>query len=431
MTILKKILYGDGKNISKRIYLSNFCSSMLYSVQSAILLLIVTRIGGLHAAGTFSIIYTVTQTLASLGSYSMRNFQVSDARNQFSFAEYYVSRIITCILMLIACIVYCIYNRADISLYIMILSWGIYRCVDGMEDVYHGQIQKNNRLDVASIANTIRIASSVFVFTLFYLVSKNLIIASGALTLASLLLFCILNRVAFTDWQLKKEKYNLKKVLQLLVDCFPIFFGAILYNYLVNAPKYAIDRNLDKETQAIFNVIFMPIFVINVLSTFVFKPLIVKISVWWNEQKLKEMVISIIRQGMIILMITLSVSILGYLFGCPVLSAIYGIELGSYRTLFVVLLWFGGISALGTFFGVILTIMRKQILIILGYLLAFLLQMFLIDNMIIKYQIWGAGYIYGLIMGVSSIFFLICIVVIMLYAKMRGDSHGYSDENIS
>ena len=42
-------------------------------------------------------------------------------------------------------------------------------------------------------------------------------------------------------------------------------FGAFLFNYLANAPKYAIDANLSEEYQTIFSILFMPIFVINIL----------------------------------------------------------------------------------------------------------------------------------------------------------------------
>lgn len=57
-------------------------ASLLYSFQSALMLLVVTRVAGLVVGGIFSIAYTVSQMFASVGSFSMRDFQVSDVRNK-------------------------------------------------------------------------------------------------------------------------------------------------------------------------------------------------------------------------------------------------------------------------------------------------------------------------------------------------------------
>ena len=99
---MTELLFGKGAPSPKRIYIWNLITSLLYSAQSALLLLVVTRAGGLEAAGIFSIAYTVTQTLASLGSYSMRNYQVSDTRGEFPFRTYYSSRVVTCLVMIAA-----------------------------------------------------------------------------------------------------------------------------------------------------------------------------------------------------------------------------------------------------------------------------------------------------------------------------------------
>lgn len=416
MNLLRGIIYGESKNLTKRIYISNLCSSMIYSVQSAILLLIVTRVAGVYVAGVFSITYTVTQTLASLGSYSMRNFQVSDAKNKYTFKEYYFSRVFTCIIMMFACLVYCIYNGYNLEESSLVLIFGGYRFIDGIEDVFHGQVQKDGRLDACSIAVFLRILISILAFCITLIVTRNLLFSSGCLLLISVILFLVFNQIVFDKNILIKATVSFKNIINLLFSCFPVFFGAIMYNYLVNIPKYAIDRNMDKESQTIFNVIFMPIFVINVLSTFIFKPMIVDMSVWWEEEDVKKLAKSIFRQSIIIFILTTIVAIAGYLVGCPILAFVYGIDLSGFRNLFFLLLIFGGVSALGTFFSVVLTVMRRQIFIIAGYVFAFILQLFFVDKMVKDYGIYGAGYCYGLIMACATLVFLI-FIILCLFCK--------------
>lgn len=417
---VRKILFGNENYIQNRIYIANLCSSFMYSVQSALLLLVVTRVGGLYQAGVFSIIYTVTQTLASLGSYSMRSFQVSDVKNEYSFGNYYSSRLITCLLMLLSCFGYAIFKRLSLYQIVIVMLFSIYRTIDGIEDVYHGFVQKEGRLDVASFAMLIRIALSVISFSIVYIFSNNLLIASAALALTAVLTFLYLNYIIKQEYQKLRPSFEFFKVIPLLWTCFPIFAGAILYNYLVNVPKYSIDRVLTQEMQTIFNIIFMPIFVINVLGSIVFKPMIVYMSIWWKEKKFRKIVYAIIKQCFVILGLTVSVVICGYLFGSQILGLVYGVDLAQYRILFTILLLLGGIAALGTFFSVILTIIRRQSFIIWGYILSFVYSAFFMDKIVKAKGIYGAGIGYGIVMSISTIFFAICIMISLWLEFIRG-----------
>ena len=426
---MRKILFGDGSNISQRTYIANFCTSLIYAVQSALLLLVVTRVGGLYQGGIFSIIYTVTQTLTSLGGYSMRNFQVSDVKDEYSFENYYSSRLITCSLMMVSCFIYAMVKGLVWEQVFMVLLFGFYRAIDVIEDVYHGFVQKKGRLDAASIAMFIRIAISVIMFMLAYFLSVNLLLASMVLAVTSALVYFFCNRILKQEYGISKPGFGTAKVWTLLRTCFPIFAGGILYSYLVNVPKYSINRVLNEETQAVFNILFMPIFVINLLSSMVYKPMIVYMSEWWEKGQIKKVIFAILKQCMLILALTAGVAVCGYLCGTQVLGWIYGVVLTKYRLLFMLLLLLGGISALGNFFSVILTIMRRQLFIILGYLCAFFCSIFFIDRIVAAWGIYGAGVGYGIVMSIATLFFAICMIVnVILYPKKRESDKDKNNE---
>ena len=407
MNMLSKLLFGNSENISKRVYFWNLCSSMVYSFQSAILLLVVTRVGGLVEGGIFSIIYTVTQTLASLGSYSMRNYQVSDVKDDYNFETYYTSRIVTCVLMILSCMGYAIYKGVSMDRFLIYMLFSVYRTVDGFEDVYHGAVQKKGRLDVVSIAMTFRITLSMIMFSLLYVITHNLLVASVGMVITAVVLLLGFNKIIFSEFTEIKRGIDFSKVLKLLTVCFPIFLGAILYNYLVNVPKYSIDNNLGEATQTIFNILFMPVFVVNILSMFIFKPMVNQMGIWWKDGEIKKLLFSVIKQILIISGLTILVIIAGYFLGCPVLGIVFGVDLSDYPLFFALLLSFGGIAALSTFLSVVLTIMRKQAFIILGYVLGYVINLFVTDRLVIKYKINGAGYAYGIIMGVVLIVFFV------------------------
>lgn len=417
--MLKKILFGTGHNLQRRIYLTNLCSSFLYSIQSAILLLIITRIAGLYEAGVFSIAYTTTQTLCSLGSFSIRNYQVSDVKNHYTFANYFSTRIITIGLMILSCLVCGIFMRLPINQFVILLLFALYRLIDCIEDVFHGEVQKRGRLDVVSVAMLLRISLSLFCFILTFLFTKDLILSSLILVLVSAVVWGILNKTIFLYYNDVELSFSIKRVFPLLKSCFPIFSGTILCNYLINAPKYSINRILNEEMQAIFNIIFMPIFVINILSSFVFKPHITSMGTWWNSGKTQQLTKSIFKQLFFIMGLTLSIAVIGYSVGCSILGAIYGVELTEYKYIFSLLLLFGGISSAATFLTVVLTVMRKQIWVIIGYIVAFGVNWFVMDSFVSCHKLLGASYGYGTVMTVSFMFFLICTILELLKKRVK------------
>ncbi len=412
--VIDRILFGkDEMQVQKRVYFWNLCASLIYSLQSAVLLLVVTRAGGLNEAGFFSILYVTTQMLASLGSYSMRNFQVSDAKDEYSFKHYYSSRLLTCMMMILCCCGYWLLFQRGAKSLAVIACLTIYRTTDGMEDVYHAEIQKQGRLDAASIGRSIRIIAAVILFAAAYILSHDLVIASAVLAVVSHVIYMLCNISFIKRYPYLKTSVSSKRVISLLQVCFPTCASALLYNYLANAPKYAIEANLTAESQAIFNIIFMPIFVINVLSMFVYNPMVASMGVCWQEGRVEQLKKQILTLVFMILGITVFVAVCGYLFGYYLLGIVYGVDLAEWRSLLTVLLLFGGISALDAFLVVVLTIIREQKFILYGYLAALVFCLLFMNTIVKKYELLGAGLLYGLLMAVVMIVF--CAV---LFAKL-------------
>lgn len=420
MGAIKKWFLGSENNIIRNSAIWNFISSIEYSFQSALLMLIVTRVNGLYDAGVFTLAYTLTQMMATIGSYGMRSFQASDIKKEYSFGTYLSSRIVSVTAMIVICMSYAVLQGYEgDKLYIIGLLCG-YRVVDDIEDVFHGEMQKVMRLDVASKIMSVRIFMATAAFGIAYGITKDLVLSSGILTLTAAVISLILNALvadSFADITLVPHK---KSVIKLLWVCLPICLGGFLYNYLVNAPKYAIDRNLSEEIQSIFSILFMPIFAINMLSSFIFKPLIVNMGILWSEGKVKKFIVMVMRQVSIILGLTIIIMIGGAVIGIDILGWMYGVNLKSYRLLFTILIAFGGIAALVSFLVVVLTIIRRQKYIILAYGVGAIIDLLFIDKIVIKYQIWGAGMTYGMAMGT-----IVIILMIVMFATVGSrESNG-------
>ena len=206
----------------------------------------------------------------------------------------------------------------------------------------------------------------------------------------------------------------------LLVECFPLFIAAYLVMYIGNAPKYAIDKVMPSEAQACFTYIFMPVFVISLLSQFVYQPVISKLAMLWNQSRLQEFNKLIFRQVGLILVLSAAAVIGGYLLGIPVLSLIYGVNLDEYKTALVILLLGGGALAFVNFLQMIITVARKQNLLNIGYILAFLAFVLLGKMVVEEYGIIGISVFYTVVvLGIGIIFGIITVLIIKRKANEK------------
>lgn len=404
----------DDKNIDKNSYIWNMAGGMLNAFQSVIMLMILTRTLGLVASGILTIAYANANLFLTIGKYGMRYFQVSDVKEQFSFSEYKLSRMITAILMILVSFVYVLYTASanDYSLEksLVIIWMCLFKVVDAVEDVYHGMYQQKNRLDVAAKCMTIRMAVTILIFGVSVVVLKNLLISLIIATVATAVIAWLFIKWTMGSFQINKAKSLLYKVRELLQTCFPLFAGAFLSFYIGNAPKYAIDATLTDELQACYGFISMPVFVIGLLNNFIFNPMIYRMSILWNERKTKEFVFKTFRQIIIVGGITLVCIVGAWLLGVPVLSWLYNTDLAPYKTELLILLLGGGFLGLSGLLNTVITIIRFQKSVMWGYAGVALLALLLSNRVVENYEMMGAAVLYTCLMA------LLCVVFMGLFA---------------
>lgn len=417
MSVIRAWLYGKENAIDKDSTIWNFIASVEYSLQSAVLMMIITRVNGLYDAGIFMIAYSVTQMMTTIGNYQMRSFQASDAKQEYSFNTYFTSRIISVIAMVIICLLYSFFQGYDMQRMIIIVLLCTYRLVESVEDVFHGEMQRSMRLDVASKVWSVRIFFDTIAFCCAYLVTKNLIVASISMLISALVVGVILNIEAGKMFYEISCSIKWEGTFKLLWSCLPVCIGGYLYTYLVNAPKYAIDRNLSEEMQTIFNILFMPIFAINMLSMFIYKPLIAKMGRTWALKKKGQFIKNVLLQLGVIVIITLVAIFAGTWIGLDLLGWLYGVDLKLYKEMLGLLLIFGGFAAMSQFLVVVLTIIRKQQYVLIAYFIAFVVVLLVIDRLVLKYALWGAIIAYGLAMGIVTL--IPAIVLLYTFIKLK------------
>ncbi|MHC5373444.1 lipopolysaccharide biosynthesis protein [Enterococcus sp. LJL120] len=380
--------------------------SSVYAASSVFLLLFVTRFLGTFEAGVFSIGWAVCQLMLSIGMFGSRNFQVADVKNKFSFAYYLQSKGLTVLLMILGTLVYGIVLGFDsykmtIALLLTSLMIG-----ETFADVFAGFLQKQNRLDISGKSYLGRVISYDSSFLIVLLLTKNVAVA---LITAIVLSICWL---LIFDFQFVRRleqnpiftKLHKKKLVKLYLSCFPIFLSAFLTNFIMNAPKNAIELYLNESFQTVYNIIFMPSSIIALFTSFVFVPMYTYISKAWSEKdypKFRKIIFKIIG---LIFALTLVVVLGGITIGIPVLSFIYNVNLADYRAEFAILLVAGGVNSLSYLFVYLLTVFESQrlLLFIYGFVAVFAT---LCGNFLV---------IHLELMGAAVLFCVSCLALVLL-----------------
>lgn len=416
---MKKFILHS-KNVSRDSYIWNMIGSLFLAFQSVLILMVLTRVIGLVQAGIFTIAYANANLFMNIGKYGIRNFQVSDSKEQFTFGDYLKCRYITFFIAVIVSVLYAVYNAlangysAEKTWIIIIMC--IYKFADVIEDVYGGRYQQKGRLDVAAKTMALRTIISVFVLIASVCITKNQLLSLAITTLITyvqMIVFIIWTRQMFV----LKDDYqtDLRRRVLLLKTCFPLFLGSFLSLYIGNAPKYAIDAQLSDEIQACYGFIAMPVFVIGLINNFIFNPLIYSMSELWRKKKYRDFFIRILRQIMIVFFITFVCIVGAYFMGVPVLSLLYNTDLRAYKTELLILLIGGGFLALSGFFSTIITIMRLQKHLTWSYGMIALIALSASDFTVKNYSVYGAAILYtALMLGLC-----ICFAIIIIYGILQ------------
>lgn len=400
-------------------FIWNSIGGTLNAAQSVFILMVITRTAGLEAAGVFSIAYATGNLFLYFGEYGVRNYQVSDLKEKYSFKDYLLHRVSTVALMMLMVVLYCAYyqlsGRYSPEKTATVFAMCLLKSVDCIEEVYEGRLHQRGRLDLAGKWMTLRLVVSIGGMIAGLVVTKSLLVSTWIAFFLAVLVTVFMIMRTRTPVAYTKDSHGGAALRGLYRACFPVCAVNIMYFYLTNAPKYAIDAVMDETVQAQYNFIAMPVFVVSLLSQFLYQPVMVRMTTAWQNQKKKEFlgIFGKIMGGILALS---AICLIGAWFlGIPVLSLLYATDLTALKTDLMLILVGGIFLGMNGFYNAVLTIMRCQRWIPVMYLVGTVLSLLFTERMVVLDGIRGAVLAYIFIMAL--IFVLLSLVFVVMYRK--------------
>jgi O-antigen/teichoic acid export membrane protein len=401
--------------MKKKQFIWNMLGSGIYSLATVIFVMLAKRLVGEEAGAKFYMAFTTGQMLLTIGYFEIRPFHVTDVKQQYKAKEYFGFRVISSAAML-ACavvvgIVYVVNGKADVAGFMLIITMCILKMFDGIADVFEGEFQRNDRIDISGMSMAFRTMAIMAVFSIIAWVTRNIYAASAAAAVTGLAGTAVV-AVVWSRWfEPLSVSFDREKMKSLFRSTILLFIGSAMCMWLWNGTKYVVEWTLtDRDTLA-YGIVFMPTMVINLGSSFVFKPMLTTLARHYEQGEYKafaKLVAVLVATAVGITVVTLGA---GAWLGIPVLSWLYDIELAPYKSVMLVLIAAGGFNAVSILFYYALTVMRLQKEIFAGYTITFVVSVILPIVMVKAMGIAGAGTSYLIVMMLLTALFggMLCV----------------------
>ena len=409
------------QNPSQRsIYIWNITGSIANALLSIVALMIVTRFLDDRQADIFSIAWSISLLMATVGTFQIRMYQATDVKGVFCFRQYHLFRIITVCVMMVSSYIYILMRGYTGKKALVVMVICLFRAVDSMADVYEGWFQQKERLDLAGKALTYRIIVAVIGFGIGLALTKDLLF-SCLILVASYMICYVLYDLRYykaVDAFRSNVTEGMKGawIVKMVTEGFPLFINAFLIASIMNAPKRVLDTvieqgMLEQGVQTAFNIIFMPASFLN-LAYIVFRPLITKMAVMWNVGEEKEFLKILIKVEIALVGIGIVILAGSALIGIPALSFVYAVELAEYKRELLVVIIGGCIYTFAAVLDNALVVIRMQYVLVLSYVVTYLYIKIAAKVMIGSWGVLGGAISYATAMGVffvvTAVMFAVC-----------------------
>lgn len=405
----------DESSLNKKIYFWNAFGGIVNAGISVVILMTITHTTGTYDAGIFSLGYANAMLFLNIGTLDTRSYQCADASGRYKFSDYYTFRLCTCIFMMLLVCIFVAINRYSLEKAMSTFLICLYIMLGNISDIYQGNAQVIGRLDLGGQSLALRGIINLVIFCFTYILTGNLFIALLLMDISACLWLGVFDRKCIGAFESPEWNWNFKIAKGLLKATVPLGLCLTLQVGIFNMPKYAIDRYLPVEMQTIYNILFMPAFVINLFGLMIYRPILVELSLLWEEKKKNAIKKLLLGRIAAMGIVTVGVTAAGYVLGPLFLSILYGVDILPYRKEFLLLLIGGGFTGVVNLLYFMVTVMKKQRWMLVSYTITFVLSYFLSYPFVYREKLLGASMSYLITSVVINI-----LMGLLICCNMKG-----------
>ncbi len=400
----------------------NIAGSLTYAVCQWLMTILVVSLGSVEEAGVLSLAMANTNMYFTLATFGLRDFQVSDSRNQYEPSEYFSTRLLTCTCsgLLCAAVVlltgrYTAYQAACILIYM------VYRISEAVVDSLQAMQQKAERMDYSCVSFLMRGLGLLAAFSLVLRATGKLLWAVAAVAAVS---FAV---VILWDFRISSRLAGLHPVfhplrsLSLLRRCFPLMANSFLLAFIVALPRDLLEQLYGEYTLGIYASVAAPTVIVQQAAMWLYAPTIPAFTRAY-EARDRQGFYKLYRTLWGVIAAAVAAAILaGRFLGKLGLSLFFPEEITAHADLLVPILWTTILIALCYYFSALITITRRLPVILVSNLTGAALILLFARRLIAAGGMDGVNRAVLLAMGVNA---LIMGAALHWFLRKRFDGEG-------
>ncbi len=361
--------------------------------------------------GMLGLAMSVTNSFASIASFGMRSFQISDITKVYSNEDYIMSRRITCAVAYIACVVYSVIVCTSPMEIICILIYMCMRIVESAEDVYQGVLQTNWRFDIIGKSYIMRGTLQLASFVVVFLLTREMYITFIFIALSDWLVFQFYDKKQTRNIAgIGKVKYD-ARIIKLLKSCAGLVVYYFMASSFATVVRVSIKQKCGIEELGIYSTVASPTVIIQLTASVIYSPFIPGIARTFFDGNKEKFIGYIKKISLIIVAAFVVLNIGGYLLGHWGLELLYNPSIAAHDEYLIPLIWCTFFAAAVWFFAGMLIAIRKSVQLLIAVTISFILNFVINRPLISAFGPNGGSYS----QVIAEVLLMIILIVMLLF----------------
>ena len=320
----------------------------------------------LKSVGIFSFALMASQLLYTVGLFGANDLQMTDYDHRYRFGDYFKVKVVSTLAAMLICFslpgLLGLHGRKMACLFLLTT----YMLINSAAELYQSMLFQAQRLDLSGKMLFFRMTVSLAGFAVVILIKRSLLQACAVLLLVNFAATCFSVRRWCGAYRDSPCILRDGKEKELFIESFPLCLSVLGFLLNINAPKFLINYFLTDEIQGIYTILFMPVYAVNLISQFIFKPYLIKYA--RNLEKQDGSFEKLLLSQTLFIGLCAGLAAFGmWLLGPWLLKLLFSKDLTAYRGWMGVFMVSGGLMALNQLCYYLLVLLKRQKMILTNY----------------------------------------------------------------
>lgn len=367
---------GKIKPLSLRLnFLWTFIGNAIYAGSQWGMLIALAKLGSPEMVGQFALGLAITAPVIFFTNISLRAIQVTDVKDEYKLNDYLSLRLFSSFIGFFVIAGIALFAKYSWQVAMIIIIIGAAKVVESIIDIFHGFLQRYERLDRIALSLMFRGPLSLICLAFFTWLTGEVL--WGVLSLFAAWAFILLTydlhnvlqllkNINSADsaayerefWSNLRPHWQLKKLSKLIILALPMGFVAMLVSLNGNIPRYFIEATRGSRELGIYAALSYLMTAGGMIISALDKSATPRQASYYASGNKKAFIQLIMKLISLALFIGIGGILISLVCGKQLLTIIYSPEYAEHVQAFILLMVAAGISYINHFLGASMTASR-------------------------------------------------------------------------